>query len=355
MNYDYPEASYERRAEILEEHQQYQKGLMYFLAADPRVPPDVQQEFAKWGYAKDEFTDHGGWPHQIYVRESRRMIGDYVMTEHDVLDLKETPEPIGMGSYTMDSHNTQRYVTPEGFVQNEGDLGVKIPRPYEISYRSLIPPAGQAENLLVPVCLSSSHIAFGSIRMEPVFMILGHSAAAAACIALDREIPVQQVAYRQLREQLVAEGQIVDLPQLQKVMLGSLPGIVVDDSHASLQGAWKKSTASQPYIGFGYLHDDDRAKGELQATFAVELKPGRYQLRIAFPAGSNRATNAKVVIKHAAGSQELTLNQRQPKQLANQWVELGEFNFDRQAEVIIANRDTDGHVILDAVQWLPAN
>jgi hypothetical protein len=172
-NYDYPEASYERRQEILEEHQTYQKGLMYFMANDPRVPSDVRTKMATWGLAGDEFKDNGNWPHQIYVREARRMIGEYVMTEHDCLDTRETPDSVGMGSYTMDSHNAQRYVTPDGRVQNEGDIGVHTPRPYEIAYGSLVPKKSECQNLLVPVCLSSSHIAFGSIRMEPVFMILG--------------------------------------------------------------------------------------------------------------------------------------------------------------------------------------
>lgn len=207
MNYDYPEASYERRKEILAEHQLYQKGLMYFLQNDPQVPEDVREKMSQWGLAKDEFTDNGNWPHQIYVREARRMVGEYVMTEHDVLSKREVPEPVGMGSYTVDSHNVQRYVKPDGFVQNEGDIGVKTPRPYSISYRSLIPKNAECENLLVPVCVSSSHIAYGSIRMEPVFMILGQSAATAAVMAIDENISVQEVEYEKLREQLVKDDQ----------------------------------------------------------------------------------------------------------------------------------------------------
>ena len=206
-NYDYPEASYERRAEILKEHQTYQKGLMYFLANDARVPQDVHDGINKWGLAKDEFVDNGNWPHQIYVREARRMISDYAMTEHDVLGHREVPQPVGMGSYTMDSHNVQRYVTPDGFVQNEGDIGVKAPGPYRISYDSITPKKSECQNLLVPVCLSSSHIAYGSIRMEPVFMILGQSAATAAVFAARENIAVQDVKYSTLRERLVQDKQ----------------------------------------------------------------------------------------------------------------------------------------------------
>jgi hypothetical protein len=207
MNYDYPEASYERRREIIREHELYQKGLMYFLASDPQVPQDVRKAINEWGLPKDEFVDNGNWPHQIYVREARRMIGEYVMTEHDVLSKREVPEPVGMGSYTVDSHNAQRYVKPDGFVQNEGDIGVKTPMPYKISYRSLIPKKEECKNLLVPVCVSSSHIAYGSIRMEPVFMILGQSAATAASIAIDENISVQEVAYDKLRERLEKDDQ----------------------------------------------------------------------------------------------------------------------------------------------------
>ncbi len=210
-NYDYPEASYARRKEILDEHRNYQQGLMYFMANDPRMPEDVRSEVAKWGYAKDEFIDNQNWPYQIYVREARRMVGKYVMTEHDCLDTRPTPESIGMGSYTIDSHNVQRYVTADGHVQNEGDIGVKTPRPYEISLGAIVPPAGSCENLVVPVCLSSTHIAYGSIRMEPVFMILAHSASAAACMAIDRNCSVQAVPYDQLQKQLLAEGQVLSL------------------------------------------------------------------------------------------------------------------------------------------------
>lgn len=209
-NWDYPEASYERRREIIQEHVNYQQGWLYFIANDPRVPEDVRTAMAKWGLAKDEFTDNGNWPHQIYVREARRMIGRYVMTENELLKTRPTPEPVGMGSYGIDSHNIQRYITPEGYVQNEGDIGVSTNGPYQISYGSLVPKKGQVSNLLVSVCLSSSHIAYGSIRMEPVFMILGQSAATAAAMAIDGKMAVQDVPYGKLRARLLADGQVLE-------------------------------------------------------------------------------------------------------------------------------------------------
>lgn len=212
-NYDYPEASYERRREILRDHENYQKGWLYFIANDPRVPKDVQDEMRRWGLAKDEFADNGGWPRQIYVREARRMVARDMMTEHEILKRRPVPEPVGMGSYAMDSHNVQRYVTPEGFVQNEGDIGVSAKGPYQIGYGSLVPKRGQVENLLVPVCVGATHIAFGSIRMEPVFMILGQSAATAAVLALELGVPVQDVPYEALRERLLADGQVLEKPK----------------------------------------------------------------------------------------------------------------------------------------------
>jgi hypothetical protein len=213
MNYDYPEASYERRKEIIKEHEDYQKGLLWFVANDPRVPDDIRSKMATWGLAKDEFTDNGNWPHQIYVREAKRMLGEYVTTENDVLLKREVPRPVGMGSYAMDSHNVQRYITPEGYVQNEGDIGVGAPAPYSISYGSIIPKKDECANLLVPVCVSASHIAFGSIRMEPVFMILGQSAAVAAVMAIDNNIPVQDIDYGELKGKLLNKGQVLTLNQ----------------------------------------------------------------------------------------------------------------------------------------------
>jgi hypothetical protein len=210
MNWDYPDASYERRKEIINEHITYQKGLLYFMATDLRLPAWVRETMNSWGYSKDEFTDNGYWPYNIYVREARRMLGEYVMTENDVLVKRPVPNPIGMGSYTMDSHNVQRYVTPEGFVQNEGDLGVGAPKPYQIDLGSILPKKDECTNLLVPVCVSCSHIAFGSIRMEPVFMILGQSAGTVASMALNKKKNIHDLTYTEIREKLLADGQILE-------------------------------------------------------------------------------------------------------------------------------------------------
>lgn len=209
MNWDYPDATYERRREILKEHQRYQKGLLYFITTDPRIPADIRGKMKEWGLAKDEFTDNDNWPYNIYVRESRRMIGEYIMTENEIFGRTSVPHPIGMGSYTMDSHNVQRYVTPEGFVQNEGDLGLTPKSPYQIDLGAILPKREQCTNLIVPVCVSCSHIAFGSIRMEPVFMILGQDAGTLASLAVEKKKTIYEIPYDELKTRLESSGQVL--------------------------------------------------------------------------------------------------------------------------------------------------
>jgi FAD dependent oxidoreductase len=360
-NYDYPTASYERRREILAEHQLYQKGLLYFVANDPRVPEDVRSKMAKWGLPKDEFVDNGGWSHQIYVREARRMIGEYVMTEQDCLDTRETPRSVGMGSYTLDSHNVQRHVTSAGLVQNEGDIGVHPPRPYRVSYGSLIPKKSQCENLLVPVCLSSSHIAYGSIRMEPVFMILGQSAATAACLSLDGNVAVQDLPYEKLQAELLKDGQVLEttIPRKESTVfhIDAFKGVVVDDTTATIRAtngaAWKGSSVVHPYIQEGYRHDDNSAKGDLAIRFEAKLTPGRYTVRVAYNANDNRATNVPVEIFHKHGNETIKLNQKKTPDLKNLFATLGTFEFADSGAVVISNSQTDGFVVVDAVQFEP--
>ncbi len=205
-NYDYPDGDYATRARIIQAHKDYQQGLMYFLANDPRVPEAVHEEMQQWGLPKDEFLDNGGWPHQLYVREARRMISDYVMIEQNCVGTRKIDDAVGLGAYTMDSHHMQRYVK-DGRVINEGDVQVGGFGPYPIAYRSIRPAKKDATNLLVPVCLSASHIAYGSIRMEPVFMVLGQSAATAAVMAIDGDVAVQDIDVAALQARLLEDGQ----------------------------------------------------------------------------------------------------------------------------------------------------
>ncbi len=209
QSYDYPEASYAEREAIIAKHLQYQRGLMWTLANHPRMPEHVRNEVSRWGMCKDEFVEGDGWQSQIYVREARRMVSDQVMTEHHCRGREKISDAVGLAAYTMDSHNVQRYVDSNGHARNEGDVQVGGFPPFAISYRSIVPRARECSNLLVPVCLSASHIAFGSIRMEPVFMVLGQSAATAAAHAIDDSVAVQDVNYEKLKRQLLTDKQVL--------------------------------------------------------------------------------------------------------------------------------------------------
>jgi len=213
QNYDYVEASYAEREIIIERHRNYQKGLMWTLAYHPRTPEMVRDEVSRWGTTRDEFTDGQGWQQQLYVREGRRMVSDYVMTQRHCEGLETANDAVGLAAYGMDSHHVQRYVTAEGFVRNEGNIQADVIAPYPISYRSLVPRESECKNLLVPICVSATHIAFGSIRMEPVFMVLGQSAAIAAVLSIEKNIPVQRLDYDILKENLLKFNQVlVDPP-----------------------------------------------------------------------------------------------------------------------------------------------
>jgi hypothetical protein len=214
MNYEYPEASYERRAEMQEAHRSYQQGLLYFLANSPSVPGPIRESFAAIGLCRDEFVDSAHWPPQLTIREARRLSGRFVMTEHEIFKPRGQ-ESVGIGGPILDCHNTQRYITPDDSVQNEGDLGVKLD-PYPIVFGSLLPKPEEVSNLLVPVCVSSSHSAYTSIRMEPVLMVLGQSAATAACLAIEQGLSPHALPYPVLRQRLIEDKQIlqpVTVPQ----------------------------------------------------------------------------------------------------------------------------------------------
>jgi hypothetical protein len=358
MNWDYPDASYERRREIIAEHRQYQQGYLYFLANDASVPAKIREGFAQWGLAKDEFTDNGHWPHQIYVREARRMTADVVVNENHLKRKIPTPRSVGMGSYNMDSHNVQRIVVKDAngkaYVRNEGDVQVNPGRPYPIDYGALTPKKEQCANLLVPVCVSCTHIAYGSIRMEPVFMILGQSAATAACLALDEQVAVQDVPYAGLLARLQADGQIVDRLVVRNTRKDGapLPGVTVDDADAKLSGTWTESTASPAFVGPGYRHDAKGEHGAVSARFETTLpKAGRYEVFLALVPNPNRATHAEVRIDHAAGPTTRTVNLA--KGPADNLVSLGTYDFDGRAPaaVTLTNTGANGFVVIDAVNW----
>jgi hypothetical protein len=213
MNYDYPEADYARREQIAAAHRDWQLGLIWTLQNSPRVPEKIRNAYKSWGLPKDEFADTGHWPAELYIREARRMTADFVISE-PVLRKIVTAQSIAMGAYAMDSHNTQRHVDVNGRVRNEGDVQKPVGKPYQIDYRAITPKASECQNLLVPVCLSATHIAYGSIRMEPVFMALGQSAATAAALAIDSAVSVQKLDYQILKRQLELDRQVIELSKL---------------------------------------------------------------------------------------------------------------------------------------------
>jgi hypothetical protein len=360
MNNDYPEADYAKREQIVAAHVRYTKGLLWTLANHPRVPEKVRAAVSKWGYAKDEFVDTGNFPRQLYVREARRMTGAYVMTEADCTHARKCDDPIGLGSYNMDSHNAQRYVTADGVARNEGDVQTGVRGPYPISYRSLTPKATECTNLLVPVCMSATHIAYGSIRMEPVYMIMGQACGTAAAMAVDGKSTVQAVAYAKLRERLVADKQLVEWTgpvgvggAVAHVAAKSFPGVVVDDAKAKLTGDWGRGSLGG--IDEGYLHDQNDGKGEKSARFEATLpRAGRYEVRLAYTPNPNRATNVPVTVESADGTKQVRVNQRATPPIDKFFVSLGTYAFtpDKPAAVTVSNAGTNGHVIVDAVQWV---
>ena len=208
-NYNYPEGDYATRARIWQDHVDYQQGFYYFLANDPRVPPTLQAEVRQWGLPKDEYEDTGHWPHQLYVREARRLVSDFVLTQKDLQTELTKPDAIGMGSYNSDSHNLQRFVNAQGMAENEGDMQVAVSA-YQIPFRITLPKRAEATNLLVPVCFSASHVAYSSARMEPQYMIIGHAAGVAAAMSIKSGQPVQDVSIPELRHTLQAEGAVFE-------------------------------------------------------------------------------------------------------------------------------------------------
>ena len=347
-NWDYPEAGYAERERIAKRHEVYQKGYMWTLQNHPRIPAGLRAYYRQWGLPKDEFTANGGWPAQLYIREARRLAGPVVMTEHHVMGRVLAEDPVGMGAYGMDSHNVQRYVTKQGFVRNEGNVQVGGFPPYPVSYRSIVPRKQEAENLLVPVCLSASHIAYGSIRMEPVFMVLGQSAATAAAQAIEAGVAVQDLDYAKLRARLLADKQVLEAPAaLSRGDLDptQLEGIVIDNQFAQVSAAWKGARSGKPRLGPAYFYDLDARDGRATARFDVDARqPGRYRVKLLHPVAGENAANVPVEIAGGGKTYRATVNQRQPAG----W--MGPFDLPSRFTVTVTNRATNGVVTVDGVQ-----
>ncbi|MDO4558040.1 MAG: FAD-dependent oxidoreductase, partial [Planctomycetia bacterium] len=363
-NWGWPEGSYEDRDRLYRAHLAWQQGLMWTLQNHPRTPENIRETFRPWGLAKDEFADNGHWPYTLYIREGRRMVGDFVVSERHLRRIDPTLRPVGMGSYNMDSHHIQRYVATDAdgnaTVRNEGDVQVNPGGPYPIDYGALLPKQTECDNLLTPVCVSCTHIAYGSIRMEPVFMILGQSAATAAVLSIESDVTPQELPYETLRRKLLEDGQILEWtppPPPIDVDPEGLPGVVVDDTQAERIGTWIPATAIHPYVGTGYLHDANEQKGAKSVVFRISLpEPGDHEIRLSYPAHPNRATNIPVTVQYGDETFSTTVNQRESPSLNGLFTSIGKIrNVETPGEVVvtIGTSGTDGYVIVDSVIAIP--
>ncbi|WP_276485128.1 FAD-dependent oxidoreductase [Paraflavitalea pollutisoli] len=345
MNYDYAEADYAARRKIISDHEAYNKGLLYFIGHDPRMPEHLRNMMLKWGYPKDEYVKTGHWSPQLYIREARRMIGQYVMTQANCVGKEVVKDGVGMAAYTMDSHNTQRLVV-NGMVKNEGDVQIGGFGPYPIAYRSIVPKPEECKNLLVPVCLSATHIAYGSIRMEPVFMVLGQSAALAATMAIDGKQSIQDIDITRLQARL----------QRDPLVNGSTPEIVVDNDDAAqvtTSGTWKKE-----HNGYGASMLVTQ-----EAVASITFKPtiqkaGNYELYVYLPKVKTPTENIPLEIfdgtkKHSANIQPSAI--QVAGQTSGEWVKIGTYKLPAgsKASVQLQSGGTAGTTVADAVLFVP--
>lgn len=349
MNHNYPEASYEEREKIIKAHKDYTLGLLWFWTHDDRIPEHLQKEITCMGLPKDEYVEYGHWTPQLYIREARRMVGEYVATQADCELLTAPEDYVGWAAYGMDSHNCQRVVVERNgvkMVKNEGDVEIGVKAPYPISYRSITPKRQECTNLLVPVCVSASHIAFGSIRMEPVFMLLGQSAAKAASLAIDGGVKVQEVDVKEIQRMYV-EDPLLD---------GSTPDICVDDPMIELgEGcAWERVKSNRGY-GPSFIKLDQTKKKQ-SIKFPVEVKKdGKYELYTYFIRNNESTEQAQIRIHNGKDVTERTLIEKEivvRGQTSGEWVSLGEYDFNAGIPVYVEftnNGKVDGIVIADAV------
>jgi ribulose 1,5-bisphosphate synthetase/thiazole synthase len=351
MNWDYPEAGYARRAEIWKAHEDYTKGFFYFLGHDERVPGYIREEMLKWGYPKDEYIDNNHWSHQLYIREARRMVGELVMTQHHCTGTEVVDDFIAWAAYTMDSHNCDRIIV-NGYVKNEGNVEIGGFPPYPISYRAIVPKKNEITNLLVPVCLSASHIAYGSIRMEPVFMVLAQSASVAACMAIDNHIDIQDVDVGKLRQEL----------KINPLADGSRPEILIDNDNpeaVSLTGDWSYNYDTYRSYGLNFFVDDSKGKILKSVKYTPEIPVnGNYRIYVYFPKLKEGSTYTSVTIFDGKDTVEKLISRNDIKiegQTNGEWVDIGQYHLKKGAGnyVEISNKNADNVVAADAVLFIP--
>ncbi|GAB3959715.1 FAD-dependent oxidoreductase [Spirosoma harenae] len=354
MNHDYADGSYEKRAQIIRDHELYTKSLLYFFGHDSRVPEELRQSMLKWGYPKDEYTDNGNWSPQLYVREARRMVGSYVMTQANCQEKEVVTDGVGMAAYQMDSHNIQRIVIEKDgkkIAKNEGNVEVGGLSPYPISYRALIPKESECQNLLVPVCLSASHIAYGSIRMEPVFMVLGQSTALAAAMAIDGKTSVQKIDVAKLQQKLKSDP----------LSDGSTAEILIDNDNktaVAATGTWRLETKLKGGYGPSYLVNEESTGGSVKFTPDV-VKAGKYHIYTYFPRLAKNATELSIIVSNGKANKTIPIKPADivvVGQTSGEWVSLGEYDLSKgkTSSVEIVAKQPDGPVVADAVLFVPA-
>ena len=342
MNHNYPDGDYATREKIWQDHIDYTKGLMYFMTHDKSVPEQFRDDVSKFGWTKDEFVDNDNFPTQLYVREARRMIGEYVMTQHNCQGDETVGDGIGMAAYGMDSHNCQRIVI-NGMVKNEGDVEYGGFPPYPISYKSITPKTRECTNLLVPVCMSASHIAYGSIRMEPVFMVLGESAGVAACMAIDQKSTVQSIDVTKLRRKLK------DDPYLD----GSTPEVLTDDADIdkiSTNGSWEKRFGQQYKTSYMLSENKD---GKSTFTFFPQVKKnGEYEVFFYCTEIANAPSSIDIEVTNDKSTNRVTIA---PKEHKGEWVNLGtySFNVNDKNGIKVNGSNANGPIFADAVILRP--
>lgn len=366
---DWSEADEAGRAKIWEAHRQYTLEMYHFLINDPAVPAEIREEYAQIGLCRDEFTEYGHWSPQLYVREGRRMVGEYVLSQKDIKEEPWKHDAIVVSSFPIDSHDCQRVGTGLMVVDEGTIMPVRMPGrghgyPYQIPYRAITPKATDCRNLLVPVALSCTHVGISSIRVEPTWMSLGQSAGVAAAMSAKQGIAVQELPYPDLRDRLLAQKQVVELPLLPDPPSGRrsdpnvdpkcLPGLVLDDSQADFIGHWSHSSVFKPHVGGGYQHDDRRSDGDSIAVF--RFRPplqGKYDLRMAYSAHETRATNVPVTIESGGRATAFKVDQRVRMKAGEVFRSIGHVELGGDCVITIKNSGTDGFVIVDALQLIP--
>lgn len=348
-NWDYPEADYLQRKNIIKAHEDYTKGLLYFVGNDSRIPDFIRNEMQQWGYPKDEFLDNNHWSPQLYIREARRLVGDVVMTQHHCQGREVITDDIAYAAYTMDSHNCDRLVV-NGMVKNEGNVEVGGFPPFPISYRAIVPQRSQVNNLLVPVCLSASHIAFGSIRMEPVFMVMAQSAAVAACLTIDKNIAIQDVNVDEIKAILKANPKA----DFRKPDIISQ---VADDSGIEIKGNWTNVKLK----GYGKFHlesDDNKSGNYVKFSFDPKSSSGKYKAYYYYPKSETDARTVSLALFNGKEIKPLTLKLKEVEilgQTSSTWVEIGEFDFAFATKpyLKILADGTNGKVPANAILLVP--